>query len=155
SALAERLARTSAIRVREAVDGAMVESDCVYLAPGGTNTTVVGAAGAARFALAVPLAAGAAVPSADVLFRSAAGVFGAHAIAVVLTGMGRDGTEGVRAIRGAGGRAIVQDRDSSAIYGMPRAALAEAGADAVISLDGMASAIVMAIAEEPRAWQTA
>jgi two-component system chemotaxis response regulator CheB len=71
-------------------------------------------------------------PSGDVLLASLARVAGAQAVAVVLTGMGRDGAEGLAAVAVAGGRTIAQDEYSSGVYGMPRAA-AESGAKTVLS----------------------
>lgn len=71
-------------------------------------------------------------PSGDVLLSSLARVAGAQAVAVVLTGMGRDGADGLAAVAGAGGRTIAQDEHSSGVYGMPRAA-AESGAKTVLS----------------------
>jgi chemotaxis response regulator CheB len=62
-------------------------------------------------------------------------------VGVVLTGMGRDGAEGLHAIRDAGGRAIVQDKDTSTVYGMPNAALRIAGADSIVALGDVASAV--------------
>jgi two-component system chemotaxis response regulator CheB len=80
-------------------------------------------------------------PSGDVLFASLAAAVGAGAVAVVLTGMGRDGAAGVEAVRRAGGRALAQDEATSSIFGMPRAA-AEAGADAVLPLGAIAPALL-------------
>jgi two-component system chemotaxis response regulator CheB len=78
------------------------------------------------------------VPSGDALLCSLAAALGRDAVAVVLTGMGRDGAEGTAAVKGAGGFAIAQDEATSVIYGMPRAA-AECGVDRVLPLTEIAS----------------
>jgi two-component system chemotaxis response regulator CheB len=80
-------------------------------------------------------------PSGDVLLESIARTYGANAVAVVLSGMGNDGARGVRSVRAAGGVVIAQDESTSAIFGMPRAAAA-AGADVVLPLDEIASALL-------------
>jgi two-component system chemotaxis response regulator CheB len=78
------------------------------------------------------------VPSGDVLLHSLAATLGRDAVAVVLTGMGRDGAEGTAAVRAAGGFTIAQDEATAVIYGMPRAA-AEQGVDRVLSLTEIGS----------------
>jgi two-component system, chemotaxis family, protein-glutamate methylesterase/glutaminase len=152
AALADRLSRSSVISVREGADGVPLHAGTVYIARGGVNTSVEGAAANAALAQHAPGPRCGATPSADILFESAARTFGAACTGVVLTGMGRDGSAGLRHIRASGGFAIVQDEESSAIYGMPRAALAEAGADRVVSLSTMASAIIGTVPEERLEW---
>jgi two-component system, chemotaxis family, protein-glutamate methylesterase/glutaminase len=155
AALADRLARASRICVREAEDGMPLSAGVVYIARGGVNTSITGTAGIAALTQHSVEPRSGATPCADVLFDSAAEAFGAACTGVVLTGMGRDGAAGLRKIRSSGGRAIVQDEASSAIYGMPRAALLEAGADHVVSLSIMASAIIGMVPEERLEWLTA
>jgi two-component system chemotaxis response regulator CheB len=76
-------------------------------------------------------------PSLDVLFESLATSVGEEAVGVVLTGMGRDGAEGIHELRQAGGLTIAQDEETSAVFGMPGAAI-ESGVDAVLSLEELA-----------------
>jgi two-component system chemotaxis response regulator CheB len=83
---------------------------------------------------------GSLVPSADVLLTSMAAALGPSAIAVVLTGMGRDGGRGVAEISRAGGCVIAQDEETSVVYGMPRTAV-EQGANIVLPLERVAAAL--------------
>jgi two-component system, chemotaxis family, protein-glutamate methylesterase/glutaminase len=85
-------------------------------------------------------------PAGDVLFTSVAAAAGARAAALVLTGMGSDGAEGLAAVRAAGGLTIAQDEQTSAVYGMPRAA-AEHGAELVLPLSRIGAALA-----SPAAW---
>ncbi|MDF1506532.1 CheB methylesterase domain-containing protein, partial [Roseisolibacter sp. H3M3-2] len=133
--LARRLAARSTLAVHEGVEGAVVHAGAVYVAPGGRHLRVVrGDDGVARLALDDGPTVWGVRPSADVLFASAAQAFGAATLGDVLTGMGRDGAEGMRAPRAAGGRALVQARETAVVPGMPDSALALAGADAVVPL---------------------
>jgi two-component system chemotaxis response regulator CheB len=148
--LAQRLHAMSRLAVAEAEEGEPVLTDRVYLAPGGWHMTILGAAGAARISLDQSAPVWGVRPSADPLFRSVAKGFGAATIAVVLTGMGRDGADGARAIREAGGAAVLQDRATSTIFGMPNAALQIAGADRVAALTEIGPAIVALLAPGTR-----
>jgi two-component system, chemotaxis family, protein-glutamate methylesterase/glutaminase len=139
--LAQRLNLMSPLTVVEATDGEPVLHNRVYLAQGGFHMRVVWRDGAPTIALDDSAPIWGVRPAADPLFRSVAQVFGAAVVGVVLTGMGRDGAEGLRAIRDAGGQAVVQDQMTSTIFGMPQAALATAGADRIAGLPDIAPTV--------------
>ncbi|WP_026850511.1 chemotaxis-specific protein-glutamate methyltransferase CheB [Gemmatimonas phototrophica] len=139
---ARRLDAASALTVHEATDGAPLRAGHAYVAPGGLHLRVQGPREVPRLVLSNDPSVWGVRPAADPLFHSAASVYGAQAVGLVLTGMGRDGAEGLRAIRTAGGRGIVQDHASAIVPGMPDAARQLAGADAVASLQDLAAVVV-------------
>jgi len=148
--LAHRLDAASRLTVREAMHDEPVLAGHVYLAPGGLHLRIGVVAGVPCCRLDTTPTLWGVRPAADHLFASAAAVFGAHTIGVVLTGMGCDGADGLFAIRHAGGHGVVQDVASSVIAGMPTAALRHAGADAVVALDELAD-VVSHLVERTRA----
>ncbi len=139
--LARRLDALSPLEVSEAVNGEAVLTNRVYIAPGGQHMKVAADGAQARIVLDESNPVWGVRPAADPLFVSAADHFGAACVGVVLTGMGRDGSAGLAAIRKAGGGAIVQDRATATIYGMPQCALEQAGADFVSPLVEIAARV--------------
>ncbi|MBN1180270.1 MAG: chemotaxis response regulator protein-glutamate methylesterase [Anaerolineae bacterium] len=147
--LAQRLNDQSALHVTEAEDGTPFRPGWAYIAPGGHHLVVqaAGAEGATvRLDDSPPL--GTLRPAVDVTMKAAAALFGRHTLGVLLTGMGQDGTSGFRTIREAGGRTIAQDRQTSLIYGMPRAAADQGLVDQVLPLDAIPPAIARVVTEE-------
>jgi two-component system chemotaxis response regulator CheB len=137
-AFARRLGQLASFRVEEAADGLLLRPGMVVVAPGDRHVTVERRG--AGFGLAVrsgPKVKGHR-PSVDVLFHSAAEACGAAAVGLLLTGMGRDGADGLLAMRNAGARTLVQDEASSVVWGMPKAAIELGAVDEVIPLERMA-----------------
>jgi two-component system chemotaxis response regulator CheB len=136
--LAERLDRLAQIDVREAADGDRLIDGVALVAPGDRHLLVDRSG---LVALSGSVAVNGVRPAADVTLIAAAPVWGPALLAVVLTGMGRDATEGARQVRAWGGSVIAQDEPSCAVYGMPRS-VAEAGlANVVVPLDRIAESV--------------
>ncbi|MCP5405122.1 MAG: chemotaxis response regulator protein-glutamate methylesterase [Pseudomonadaceae bacterium] len=122
-ALANRLDETCKVRVVEAADGMAVQAGQVYIAPGGKHLRVEGGV----FKTADDAGESLYKPSVDVLADSARKAYGRNVLAVMLTGMGNDGTRAFCALKGDGAYVLAQDQATSVVYGMPKA-VADAGA---------------------------
>ncbi|HSA57362.1 MAG TPA: chemotaxis-specific protein-glutamate methyltransferase CheB [Gemmatimonadaceae bacterium] len=149
--LARRLDRLSALPVTEARAGEPVLANHVYVAPGGRHMLLAAGPSGMAIALSDQDPVWGMRPSADPLFQSVAAGFGGRAVGVVLTGMGRDGAEGLRLVRAAGGWGVVQDRESATVFGMPLIALRHAGADCVAPLREIAAAITRGLRRDEAA----
>jgi two-component system chemotaxis response regulator CheB len=145
ASFAERLNQACAMKVREAKDGDIVRPGVALIAPGNQHMEVRWV----RDHYRVLLHAGPAVehqrPSVDVLFGSLAGCAGPHTVAVLLTGMGRDGATGMKQLHDLNAYTIAQDADSSVVYGMARRAVEIKAVKSIVSLENMASEVVKAL----------
>lgn len=133
--LADWLGGSCNLRVKVAEHGEPLLERTVFLAPDQRHLGV-GPDGRAVVANAPPVAGFR--PSGTYLFAAAAQAYGSSVAAVILTGMGSDGVEGLKAVKTAGGRVLAQDEGSSVVYGMPGAAVAAGVVDAVLGVDELA-----------------
>ncbi len=141
ASFARRLHGASRLSVHEAIHGEPLLAGHAYVAPGGYHLRVGGSRWSPVALLDQEAAQWGVRPAADPMFLSASALFGDACVGVVLTGMGRDGAEGLRVMRLAGGRALVQHHASCVIPGMPESALRIAGADEIVALPSLAGAI--------------
>jgi two-component system chemotaxis response regulator CheB len=139
---AERLNKISAARVEEAFHGALLGPGTIYIAPGACHLELRAGANGYYCRLIDKEPVNGFKPSVDVLFHSFAKVAGRHAVGVIMSGMGRDGVKGLKAMREAGASTLGQDAESSAVYGMPKAAFEVGAVERQVPLGRLAMAIL-------------
>jgi two-component system, chemotaxis family, protein-glutamate methylesterase/glutaminase len=144
SQLASRLSAKSSLPVRECVSGEPLRPGCAVIAPGDFHMVLSQEGGSLHLRTHQGPKENFCRPSVDVLFHSIARTFGAHALAVVLTGMGHDGLKGCEALHGLGAQIYVQDEASSVVWGMPGLVAQSGLADKILPLDQIAAQIVRA-----------
>jgi two-component system chemotaxis response regulator CheB len=132
--LAARLTAATVMDFKEPVHGETPLPGVGYMAPGGQHMALVQTAGRTSIMLNSDPPENSCRPAVDVLFRSAAEVYGSSLLAVVLTGMGYDGLKGCQAIRARHGRVIAQDEETSVVWGMPGAVVQNQLAEMVLPL---------------------
>jgi len=137
-ALAEQLSEAAGFQIREARAGDLAAPGTALLAPGGTHL-LLDRAGRVQLRSDPPVHG--VRPAADPTLVSAAQSFGARTIGVVLTGMGRDGAKGLAAVKASGGATLAQDKATSLVYGMPKAAVELGVIDTISPLDRIAIVI--------------
>jgi len=144
---AERLNTLTDLDVAEAGDGELVSAGTIRIAPGGLHLEVERRGATLYTKLTNDERVQYQRPAVDVLFRSAAQALGRNVAAALLTGMGKDGAEGMLALKQAGARTIAQDEASSVVWGMPKAAIDLGAAGEVLPLGQIAGRLVALVAE--------
>jgi two-component system chemotaxis response regulator CheB len=139
--LAQRLNEASQLEVVEACDGMTLEPGWAFVAPGGRQMKVVERNLRIRIQITDDPPENSVRPSVDYLFRSAVDVFNGKVVAVIMTGMGCDGTAGCRLLKPGGAHIIAQHSDGCIVYGMPKAVVEEQLADEVVPLDRIAGVV--------------
>ncbi|MFI6075125.1 chemotaxis response regulator protein-glutamate methylesterase [Actinoplanes sp. NPDC051343] len=136
---AERLDRSTPLRVFEAADGMELAPGSAYVAPGDFHLILQRRGTATLIQLSSAPQENSCRPAVDVMFRSVAALYGASAYATVLTGMGHDGRSGAKVLRDAGAEILAQDEATSVVWGMPGAVVGAGLADEVLPLDRIAA----------------
>ncbi|KAF7598906.1 MAG: chemotaxis protein CheB [Candidatus Dactylopiibacterium carminicum] len=142
---ARRLDTLCAIHVKEAVNGERVQPGTAYIAPGHSHLQVRRVSGGFQCDLSRSEPVNRHRPSVDVLFHSAAVQVGRQGVGVMLTGMGKDGAQGMLAMRQAGCHNICQDQESSVVWGMPREATINGAAHEVAALRDIPARVMHAL----------
>ena len=148
--LADRLAKSCALKVAEGVEAREVHAGEVWIAPGDFHMQVEKTGLRVKLKMNQEAPENSCRPAVDVLFRSVAEVFGAGVLGVVLTGMGSDGVRGAEKIVAAGGKVIVQDEATSVVWGMPGQVVGAGYADGIYPLPEMAKEIERRVSQAGR-----
>lgn len=146
--LASRLNTLSKLMVMEAKRNDIVKNNVVYIAPGGKHINFVKLGVDVKILLTDEPASALHRPSVDVMLNSLAHIYGGKVLSVIMTGMGKDGLEGVSELNKLGGKCIAQDENSCVVYGMPKVIVDAGYADAVVPLDAIANKINMVLKNE-------
>ena len=141
-AFAERLNNSSALTVKEAEDGDEVLPGCGYIAPGHSHMYLETVAGKKTIRILKGEKVSGHQPSIDVLFNSVAENSGKNTVAVIMTGMGKDGASGIYNIKQKGGYTIAQNEDTSVVYGMNRVAVEMGAIDTIVPLNDIPEKIL-------------
>jgi two-component system chemotaxis response regulator CheB len=147
--LAQRLDGQCKLRVSEAEEGDLVQPGRILIAPGGKHLTARRQGATVQAHLTEDPPENFCRPAVDVLFRSASALYGDRLLAVVLTGMGRDGEKGSTLIRSSGGEVFVQDEATSVVWGMPGAVAMAGQADKVLPLTRVGHEIAATLSRGP------
>jgi two-component system chemotaxis response regulator CheB len=146
NAFASRLDSLCKINVKEASDGDVLKAGCAYLAPGGRQMLITGTENAAKIKIIDDNSAKITFkPCVDVSFGSAAKVFSANVLGIILTGMGADGREGSRMLKTRGATIWAQDEQTCVVYGMPQAVTVAGISQLSLPLETISSAILKEI----------
>lgn len=136
TSLAERLNKLSQLEVKEAEKGEVVRNGVVYIAPGGFHMIIKqDGLGNKLIDISEQPAQSLHRPSVDVMLESIQNAYGKNILGIIMTGMGKDGFEGIKKLKNIGGYCLAQDEESCVVYGMPRAVIENGLADAIASLN--------------------
>jgi two-component system, chemotaxis family, protein-glutamate methylesterase/glutaminase len=140
--MAERLNSLSKVSVKEAENGDLMKPGTVMIAPGGRHLTFVRSGRTLEARISEEPRTTLYRPCADIMFTSAVEQSDGALLGVIMTGMGKDGLEGLKLIKKKGGYVVAQDEDTCVVYGMPKAAVDEGIADSIVPLDDIPNTIV-------------
>lgn len=139
--LADRLNSLSKVNVKEAENNEIVKNGTVYIAPGGYHMTVEKNGSGNKIKIAEKPSETLHRPSVDIMFNSVINVYGKGTLGIIMTGMGKDGSESIKELKSLGGYCVAQDEATCVVYGMPRAVVENGTADAILPLDKISEII--------------